>query len=422
MSYFAMGWQLDLELRTWSRLLAVVTLFLVALSGYYFEDFKEWFPWLTTFQLRTYNWISGLGVRRPRAKFVAGVEIDDRTFYEVMRLPAGAVTDRAKLGEIIEKVSEFHPAVIILDIDLTREPADSDEPRKSANNTLLLDIQEVVARNVPVVLSYAFDDGKHQIPNIYVDHTLPGFADPNNPYRVHLGFDHVAGDLRKVPLVVDRLSPEGASRPYRSMALEAVDAYEEVVGIQERTTDRLGRRISNREFVYTTFLHREQFLHVSAADLLESNEKALGNLNHRIVIVGGNRHTRFPPPADEWLDDHDIPPLRLRGMYVQANYIEGLLDDRTLFALPEWLAFLIDLTLGGLMIYLSSRGRTISKRLLVLGVFFLPVALAYVASANLGYVIDFVLPLTLLFVHAFADHYLHLRLDNSELNGGRHAS
>jgi CHASE2 domain-containing sensor protein len=140
------------------------------------------------------------------------------------------------------------------------------------------------------------------------------------------------------------------------------------------------------------------------------------------VIVGGNRHTRFPPPADEWLDDHKVPPLRLRGMYVQANYIEGLLDDRILFALPEWLAFLIDLTLGGLMIYLSSRRRTISKRLFVLGVFFLPVALAYVASANLGYVIDFVLPLTLLFVHAFADHYLHLRLHNSDLNGGRHAS
>jgi CHASE2 domain-containing sensor protein len=342
---------------------------------------------------------------------VAGVEIDDHTFYEVMRLPAGAVTDRARLGEIIRTVSCFHPAVIILDIDLTREPADEDEPRKSANDALLVAIQQVEARNVPVILSYGFDDTGRQITNVFTDRDLPGFANANNPYRARVGFDHVAGDLRKVPLVVDRLSPEGTSRPYHSIALETVDAYEGALGIQERTMDRLSHRISKREFVYSTFFHQEQFLRVSAADVLQRNEKVLRNLNHRIAIVGGNRHTRFPAPADEWLDDHDIPPLRLRGMYVQANYIEGLLDDRILLAVPEWLAFLIDLTLGGLMIYLSSRKKSsIRKRLAVLGIFLLPVALAYVASANLGYVIDFVLPLTLLFAHAFADDYLRLRL------------
>jgi CHASE2 domain-containing sensor protein len=385
-----------------------VTLVVVAVCGYYFEDFKEWFPWLTTFQMRTYNWISGLGARNPRAKFVAGVEIDDHTFYEVMRLGAGSVTDRKELGKIVRTVSDFHPAVIVLDIDLTREPADDDPSRKSANNVLLMGMWEASQQNVPVILTCGFNDDR-QIPNIYLEGQLPGFADSNNPYRARTGFDHVATDLRKVPLVVDRLSSEGQSRPYYSLALGAVDAYEEALGIQQRTIERLRHRISNREFVYTRFLRQEQFLRVSAADVLQRNEKELRNLSHRIVIIGGNRHTRYPM-GDEWLDDYDIPPLTMRGMYLQANYIEGLLDDRILYALPEWFASLIDLILGGLMIYLSSRKKTIGKKFGVLGVFLIPVALAYVASANLGYVIDFVLPLALLFLHAFADHYLHLRL------------
>jgi CHASE2 domain-containing sensor protein len=389
--------------------LAGVTLLLVAASGFFFEGFKEWFPWLTAAQVRSYHWIARLEARQPRSIFVTGIEIDDRTFYQTMRRPSGAITSRRTLGEILRKVSEYHPAVIALDITLSHEPADDREPRSAENQALLAAIREVSQKGIPVVLTCGFDEEYKQLSNIFRDADLPGFGDGQNPFRARVGFDHAADDLRKVPLVVDATSPEGNSRPYNSFALEIADAYESVLHIQPRTLDRVQPAIKKREFVYTNFLRQDEIPHISGTDVLVPNERELQRLTHRIVLIGGNRHKTFNSQSDEWLDDYKLPPLRMRGMYLQANYIEGLLDDRLRSIVPHWLASLIDLALGALMIWFSSRAHTFSRRLLWLAIFFIPVGMGYVASANLGYVFDFSLPLVLLFLHAFAEHYLHLR-------------
>lgn len=395
--------------RTASLLLAGVTLLLVALSGYFFEEFKEWFPWLTVLQIKSYHWISHLEARIPRSIFVIGIEIDDRTFYQTMALPSGSITNRRRLGEMLSTASDYHPAVIALDITLSREPADDLEPRRSDNQALLGAIREVSQKGIPVVLSCGFDEHYSLLPNIFRDADLPGFGDAKNPYRARVGFDHAADDFRKVPLVVDAASPKGNTQPYNSFALEIADAYEGVLGIRPRTMDRVQPAIAKRESVYTNFLRQDEIPHISGADVLARNDKELQRLAHRVVLIGGNRHKSFNAQSDEWLDDFNLPPLRMRGMYLQANYVEGLLDDRIRSVVPHSLASLIDLALGVLMIWFSWRARSFRGQLLRLGVFFIPVCLAYVASANLGYVFDFALPLLLLFLHAFAEHYLHLR-------------
>jgi CHASE2 domain-containing sensor protein len=390
-------------------ILAGITLLLIAASGFFFEGFKEWFPWLTTAQIRSYHWIARLEARRPRSIFVTGIEIDDRTFYVTMARPSGAITSRRALGEMVRTVSNYHPAVIALDITLSHEPADDREPRSAENQALLEAIREVSQKGIPVVLTCGFDENYKQLPNIFRDADLPGFGDAQNPYRARVGFDHAADDLRKVPLVVDAASPDGKTRPYNSFALEIADAYESAVHIQPRTLERVQPAIQKREFVYTNFLRQEHIPHISGTDVLVPNEKELQRLAHRIVLIGGNRHRTYNSQSDEWLDDYNLPPLRMRGMYLQANYVEGLLDDRLRSTVPHWLASLIDLGLGALMIWFSNRAHTFRGQLSWLAVFFIPVGMGYVASANLGYVFDFSLPLVLLFLHAFAEHYLHLR-------------
>ncbi|HYA96856.1 MAG TPA: hypothetical protein VEH49_02080, partial [Methylomirabilota bacterium] len=143
-------------------------------------------------------------------------------------------------------------------------------------------------------------------------------------------------------------------------------------------------------------------------DVLVPVDKQLARVTHRVAIIGGNRHASYNSQSDDWLDDHRLPPLRMRGMYLQANYVEGLLDDRIRSTVPHWLASAIDLVLGGFMIWVSRRAHTFARRLLWLTLFFIPLGLGYVASANLGYVFDFSLPLVLLFLHAFVEHYLQL--------------
>ena len=54
-------------------------------------------------------------------------------------------------------------------------------------------------------------------------------------------------------------------------------------------------------------------------------------------------------------------------MYFHANYIEGLLDDRTRSDVPRAFASLIDLVLGAIMIYFSRKGQNLKARLAFAG-------------------------------------------------------
>lgn len=396
--------------RLWSSLLTGATLLAVALCGFFFEELQDWLPWLTELQFRSYNWVSQLEARKPRLKFVTVVEIDDETFYNSMGLASGDATDRVALAAIIRRIGAFHPAVIALDLDLSHEPVDDKEPRKTANLKLLAAIRDVVEQHIPVVLTFGFVEGtRKRAENIFPDASLPYFDDPRFAYRARVGFDNASDDLRKVPLVVLREPSGKGARSFDSFALAVAGAYEDVLGIGRNTSKRLAAQISRLEFVYTSFLPQSEFPKLSASRLLEPGDQNLIGLSHRVVLIGGNRHRRPRGGDNEYVDDHELAPLRMRGMYLQANYIEGLLDDRIRSTVPRWAASAIDLGLALLMIRFSKQGKRLPARLALLAVFLVPVIFAYIASVNLGYVIDFVLPLLLLFIHAFLEHYLHLQ-------------
>jgi CHASE2 domain-containing sensor protein len=402
------------------RAVRIVTVLIIAGLGFQFEDFKDWFPWMRTLQVRSYNWISKLGVRKPRPQWVLGVEIDDATFFQYLNLNKGDVTDRAAVARLVKIAAHADAAVIALDLNISRENMDSFEPRKSQNQQFLDAIKEAEALHVPVVLTFGFENrgpARHPEPNIFSNDELPDFGKTDVPYRTRVGFDEAASEPRAVPLVVPGKNVEDKANAaegrdgkkndvdYSAFGLEIVNAYEDSLGIVPRTRDKLGKQIARHQFVYTSFLPQAVFPKISAQDLL-TGKAAPEMLRHRIVIIGGNRH--ISKDATEWLDN-GLVPLEMRGMYRHANRVEGLLDNRLFTPVSPLLALFFDLGLGTLMVYYSGRSTGLSRRLGTLGVFFIPVALAYVASINLGYVVDSVLPLLLLFLHGFIDHYLELR-------------
>jgi CHASE2 domain-containing sensor protein len=197
--------------KVWSRILAVLTLLLITFLGYRFDDYRAQVPWLTNLQFRAYNAISKLEARRARPKFVVGVEIDDETFYQYLKLPSGGKTDRSRLAEMIDTLVKHDPALIALDIKLTREPADSQKPLLTQDEALLKSIASAARSKVPVVLTQGLAAGV----NIFADSDLPGAGAPDDPYRTRAGFDNAPSDLREAPLVVTGYE-NGRMQAYRS--------------------------------------------------------------------------------------------------------------------------------------------------------------------------------------------------------------
>ena len=102
----------------------------------------------------------------------------------------------------------------------------------------------------------------------------------------------------------------------------------------------------------------------------------------------------------------------MTGMYVHANYIEALLDDRYQREVPLWAAIGFDLLIGGALYLSFHKASTRRGKLLVLGVFLAPLVASYVVFANLNLYLDFILPLGACFVHLvveFARDYWRLK-------------
>lgn len=420
----------------------VTTLVGVWFGSYYFENIKDHFPDLITAQLWVYNKISHWEARTPRAKWVVGVEIDNSTFYNALHLNGEHdITDRSFLAHIIDNAVKAQATVIALDIDLTRETEDNDDPvRKQKNRALYDAIYRAQRAHIPVVLTFGFDTAS-MTP---LDENIADPAEPNVEQAVpshsnglvavtptpesgrplivvpvcvdlnrigaddpRAGLDRGAEDMRKVPLVHDGLRG-GQLVACPSFALQVVDAFEKTTGISKLTRDQLQQWTTKGEFVYTAFLPQSDFRHVSAVKVYNGESDALAALHHRIVLIGGNRTERAD--SDTMVDYHDSAAGRMAGMYYHANYVEGLLDDRIRAPVAQWKAALVDVLLAALVMWLVwlLSGKRLGAQLAFLAGAFVAIGLAYVTFVNFGFVLDGFVMLLLLVLHTIYEHYLHL--------------
>ncbi len=95
----------------------------------------------------------------------------------------------------------------------------------------------------------------------------------------------------------------------------------------------------------------------------------------------------------------------MSGVYIHANRIEAILDDRMKRPVPWWVPWVVDLSLGIAMVVMSARARTLTDQLGLAGLFAIPFAVAYFAFVNLQYSIDFALPLFVLMLHLLLEKY-----------------
>jgi CHASE2 domain-containing sensor protein len=381
--------------------IGILTVFvLVALGNVAFEHWKEHLPFLVTAQLKFHQLLSYVNPRRPPVKWVALVEIDDQTFWHPP-FSGTQPTNRRALGDLVRRAANGGALVIALDIQL-KSPFDTpgDDPVRAEENKYLLEsIREVSERGVGIVLTQGLvsSDGRwKEEPNIFDRQTLPA--------GVSLGYINLPEDKREIPL---RMKAKGwvgrETVVLDSFAFQIVDQYEQSVHIAPRTCedDSIVSAIGKDKFVYGGFVPADHFLKISARDLI-NDDNAQQRCRGRIVMIGGAWHVSGG--RGSLVESFASPLGRIPGLYLHANYVEALLDNRFQPRVPLGWAILIDLV-AGLIIYSLYHLTPHWAQLGILAIPFGLALIAYVLFANIGRYLDFVLPMALYFVHLVYEHF-----------------
>jgi CHASE2 domain-containing sensor protein len=324
---------------------------------------------------------------------VTPVEVDDDTFYGP-RCSGSTPTNRTFLGDLALKAADQNPSVIAFDFQWKGiNGRMGDDPiREKDNEHLLAAIRQITGKGIPVVVTTGLikqaDGSFIRQANVYGDSSLPS--------GTLVGHINLPVDKRKIALKMKSWDWQHTTQTdLSSLSLQVVAAYENELGIQPRTADDSSIKNSARkEWVFGGFFEPTAFPSISAHKLLEGDPMAVSLCRHRIVLIGGTWHTS----DGTLIESFPSPVGSVPGLYLHANYIESLLDNRFKQSVPRWLAVILDFFLSMLM-YLSFNSVTqTSKRLGVLVAFLLPLTAAYFLFANAGRYLDFMIPLSLCFI------------------------
>lgn len=404
----------------WQRSLPVLIIVLSFNVVVQFSAFRENLPFIHRAQLGFHRFLCSLVPRPVSAKWVRTVEIDDALHQKL-----GEPTDRNFLAALVENAVRGDAAAVVLDFKLVSPPgyaAGRDEPQRQAPNlSLMKAIQTASVMGVPVVvpcwLRQAEREELERRPNIYLDSDLPLPDENGQCQRVacaRLGNINVPTDERQIPLVTLMSARDPCAT---SLGLAATAAYEDTIERSPKTRDKkiISRMIGDKRFVFGSFIREGDFQKISGQALKDGEQGAIRSCRGRIVLIGGKWHSDMG--TGELVDRYDTPVGPMQGMYLHANYIEALLDDRYQREVPILFGLGFDLVVGGALYYFFHKAHSTRGRVFVLGVFLAPLVASYIVFANLNLYLDFILPLSACFVHLVVEigrDYLHLTRPSNE--------
>ena len=388
----------------WGRALTVLLIVFAANLVIEFGVLTNVLPWLHKLQLKSHQLLFWMLPRPASPKWVRMVVIDDE-LHQQLKEP----TDRKYLATLVRNAAQGDAAVIVLDVALTvprgyQEGEDSPE-RKGMDEDLKNAIFDAAKLGVPVIVPCWINrsNGKETvIPSIYPDSALPlsiekdGMSECAYLACARRGNVNPADDERKIPLKTE-LGVSGQCED--SLALAADTAYEEATDRRPRTREKktIAEEIRHYEYVFGGFLQEDRFQTIPIRELAAGSPEATRECRTRIVIIGGKWGEALG--QGRGVDIHETSAGPMAGVYLHANYIEALLDDRYMKEIPPLPALLFDLGVGALLYWRYHKATTTRGRYIVLSVFLLPLMAAYIAFVTLGYYLDFVLPLVGCFLH-----------------------
>jgi CHASE2 domain-containing sensor protein len=270
--------------------------------------------------------------RNPIDRFTAIVEIDPKIDYPNVN-DSNVCAEREFLAHLLTRINIANPAMIVIDKYFGRDTCGPGDVGTKA----LLDVITKLRATRPIVVGSRTDTlelqsgGKIQARS-YIVPQLP-FGPEDSQFRE--GIINIASDNRRLPLQWlvsrDESSARNGVRVVRdTFALAVAKLYDPDL---LRKSPRLARLIDAGEQPFIGFLDVPQFKesHLYASAVCSSsprqttaapnceNEAPLpSSLRNRIVLIGENDDR----------DEFSSIVGRIPGFYLQANYIEALLDDR----------------------------------------------------------------------------------------------
>jgi CHASE2 domain-containing sensor protein len=345
------------------------------------------------------RWTSG--PRSNEARYTAVVTLNESDFPD---LPNEACKQRAAAAQLIPLLLQAHAGEIVIDLAFTNTICPESED-KSATPMLRSALLNAAAQ-VPVVIGQAerkLDElTDAQIARLSGEPIeknglilRPVIDLPHDPrLQLSIGLVRLNQDFRKIPLSWIAYEEQNGvvSKPKskETLAFTAAKLYRAPFPGGADSLDALN---NEGRHPLTSLLAWSKFIQVQAAELLckESSTgawtacaggpplEAKRKLNGKIVLLG-------------WEDNRDdlytTPAGKLPGVFLQANFIESLLDSRYLHVLPFW--WQIGLSLlwfgcieGSFQIYKRSVERALAG---AIAVFIVGVILFYyIAAVNLGF-------------------------------------
>jgi CHASE2 domain-containing sensor protein len=316
------------------------------------------------------------------------------------QLAGRSPTNRAYLAALINKLTEAHVGLIVLDFDMRSPDPHSNKDdllEYAQENTALFNaIQNVCAHVHQIVLaSELTKSGKElaETRNIYDSAHLPEQC-------THKGYIALPLDIRRVPVTV----PLAVQRSADSLALSAVKAVDPAA--YDRVTSR-----DETDFPYSQFMplasfqagpHRTLW---TGRDILNTDPRDLtAQLFNRIVLIGAGWHS-LAYGQGPWADSHLTPSGQLPGVLVHANYMEAVLQNGTAKPFPESVAVALEVLLVLLlsvfgMLEIHWAWKWSAVLLSSVGV----IVFSYLLLHTFGIMLDFFFPLIFVGVHSLYEH------------------
>lgn len=246
---------------------------------------------------------------------------------------------RKMMTTILNTIKEGLPKVIVLDKYYNAAPVPPCDPE--VDTGLIAAIQYLRGRHIPVIVGRRIKDNSDDERSDSKDYLIPTlpFGDAStcrgnfqNGRLCFEGIVNIDRDTRRLPLewsVFEREDEVAKGQPqwHPTLALAAAYAYDKNLNTRH---PRLLHFVNTAEHPYISFLKKENFHSILVSVFLipkENQDNAakeklvteLSEVSGKVVLIG---------EIDEDVDSHPTVVGKMPGLYVQANYIEALLDDR----------------------------------------------------------------------------------------------
>jgi CHASE2 domain-containing sensor protein len=297
---------------------------------------------------RLYQAAVTVGSRKPQPRFTVILELNADRDAELQPVSVNMVcAQRGFLADLVKGITEWSPAVIVLDKyfspDLCNEGAE--DPARTAH--LKTAILAARAARVPFVVGLAVTLQKGAI--------QPRASLFDGESQVSQGIVNIDRDTRRMALRwcgSDATTGRTIPAWCETLALQAARAYDPQIMVKY---PRLLGLLVTEHHPYIGFMRPEQFCRFAVTRPFglkpvkppegspqvcpEDPRAFLEYLHGKIVVVG---------ETSAGIDTHVSVVGPVSGLYMQANYIEALLDARYFRPAP-WLDYTLGLVIFGVV-------------------------------------------------------------------------